>query len=455
MAVPYYGDFAEDDTVLIPFNTFDSNDPSQSVTVTDLADADIKVHKDGAVAEIVTDGATVTINFDGITGNHLITIDTSVDAAYSTGSEYAVRLEGITVDAGTLNVWVGAFSIERAGGALAVAKLAATAAALATAQTDLDTITDTDGVIVGAAGATAIVDEFETQSQADPTGFHVNVKEINATAQTAGDVIALANSSAAWGLINSGVVFRGVVSAADPGVSFTIGGLAGQGAGAFIDANVPWYAYVFRDAGGAAAAPQGEQQQITGYTTATGLFTTNAFTVPIAVGDDVFITNGRLASIPDILVDTAEIGAAGVGLTEAGGTGDHLTALATAAICTEGRLAELDAANLPADIDTIVGKLPSGIIAAGIQKNVAKPDIPFLMVSPSDHVTPVTGLTPTVTMSQDGASTFTSAAGTVAEIANGWYSFDATQADMNADLIIFKFADPAADSTGVTYLTSS
>jgi hypothetical protein len=37
------------------------------------------------------------------------------------------------------------------------------------------------------------------------------------------------------------------------------------------------------------------------------------------------------ADVAAILVDTAEIGAAGAGLTEAGGTGDHLTALATAA----------------------------------------------------------------------------------------------------------------------------
>jgi hypothetical protein len=111
-------------------------------------------------------------------------------------------------------------------------------------------------------------------------------------------------SSAAWGSINSGIVFRGTVTAADPGVSFTVGGLAGQGAGAFIDANTPWYAYCFRDAGGAAAAPQGEQQQITGYTSATGLFTTNAFTVPIAVGDDMVMLSGRIASVPDILTDT-------------------------------------------------------------------------------------------------------------------------------------------------------
>ena len=123
MSVPYYGDFAEDDTVLMLLNTFDSNDPSASVTITNLADADLKVHKDGSLTQIVTDGATVIINFDGITGNHLVTIDTSAHADYSTGSEYAVRMEGTTVDGATINAWVGSFSIERADGALALAKL--------------------------------------------------------------------------------------------------------------------------------------------------------------------------------------------------------------------------------------------------------------------------------------------------------------------------------------------
>src|SRR5210317_736559 len=102
----YLGDFAEDDTVLIPFNTFSSDDPSASVTITNLADADIMVHKDGGTTQIATDGATVAIDYDGITGNHLITIDTSVHADYATGSEYAVRIEGTTVDAGTINAWV-------------------------------------------------------------------------------------------------------------------------------------------------------------------------------------------------------------------------------------------------------------------------------------------------------------------------------------------------------------
>ena len=44
------------------------------------------------------------------------------------------------------------------------------------------TTTNTDLV-----SAAAVVNEWETQSQADPTGFHVNVKEVNGTAQTAND----------------------------------------------------------------------------------------------------------------------------------------------------------------------------------------------------------------------------------------------------------------------------
>ena len=42
--------------------------------------------------------------------------------------------------------------------------------------------------------AAAVVDNFETQSQADPTGFHVNVLEVGGTAQTANDNGADINS---------------------------------------------------------------------------------------------------------------------------------------------------------------------------------------------------------------------------------------------------------------------
>ncbi len=123
MSVSYYDDYPEDHAeIRIPFNTFDSNDPSASVTVTDLVDADIEVHADGDVTPIATDGASVIINFAGETGSHMILIDSSVDAAYTTGTEYAVKVVGVTIDGATVNAWVGAFSIERAGGVLALLK---------------------------------------------------------------------------------------------------------------------------------------------------------------------------------------------------------------------------------------------------------------------------------------------------------------------------------------------
>ena len=116
----YYGDFPEDATVYLYFNTFDSNDPSASVTITNLADADIHVHKNASATQIVTDGATISINFDSITGNHIATIDTSAHADYTTGAEYAARIEGTTIDGATINAWIGSWSIERAGGAIAL-----------------------------------------------------------------------------------------------------------------------------------------------------------------------------------------------------------------------------------------------------------------------------------------------------------------------------------------------
>ena len=207
--IPYLGDFAEDETLYIAFNTFDSNDPAASVTITNLADADIKVHKDGSATQIVTDGATVAIDFDSITGNHLVTIDTSAHADYSVGSDYHVRIEGTTVDGATINAWIGHFSIENRFKEVDITHVMGTilteggAGRLAAAFIKLfDVATPTlvaSSVMRGTDGANTtvpdeagtaptaaeVVNEWETQSQADPTGFHVNLKEADSQTVTA------------------------------------------------------------------------------------------------------------------------------------------------------------------------------------------------------------------------------------------------------------------------------
>lgn len=93
----------------------------------------------------------------------------------------------------------------------------------------------------------------------------------------------------------------------------------------------------------------------------------------------------------------------------------------------------LTAAKLAADA---VDKIRDGILPT---QNAAFNNIMFLFVAASDHVTPVTGATSTaVTRSIDGAA-FAAGTGTLAEVSNGIYQYDASAADMNGGIITFRF----------------
>lgn len=112
----YLGDFKEDATVYIVFNTFTSDDPSASCTITNFINTDVHIHKDdGLTQRNNAAGITVSVNFDGITGSHMVKIDTNdntVAGFWVTGKDYFVRIEGTTVDAATINAFIGHFSIE-------------------------------------------------------------------------------------------------------------------------------------------------------------------------------------------------------------------------------------------------------------------------------------------------------------------------------------------------------
>ena len=112
----YVGDYTAGDTVMIYFNTFDSNDPAASVTMTNFVNTDVHIHKnDDLTQRNNAAGITVDVDVDGIAGCHLIKIDTSDNTVvdfFVPGADYGVRIEGVTVDAGTLNPFVGHFSLE-------------------------------------------------------------------------------------------------------------------------------------------------------------------------------------------------------------------------------------------------------------------------------------------------------------------------------------------------------
>ncbi len=123
-------------------------------------------------------------------------------------------------------------------------------------------------------------------------------------------------------------------------------------------------------------------------------------------GGVTIVLDDTSQGIIDIEEDTTEIGAAGAGLT-------------AVALSATGNKAISDLILPP--------------------KNIALNDLDFLFVAASDNATPVTGATGTaVTRSIDGGA-FGAGTGTIAEIGNGMYQYDASQADMNGGKIIFRF----------------
>jgi len=106
-------------TLYLPFHTFDSNDPTASVTLTGLATTDIEIYKDGGTTQRASDAGyalldTDGIDFDGITGIHGLSInlaDNTTAGFYAAGSQYWVVISSVTVDAATVNFILATFRI--------------------------------------------------------------------------------------------------------------------------------------------------------------------------------------------------------------------------------------------------------------------------------------------------------------------------------------------------------
>lgn len=170
----YLGDYADDSTVRIFFTTNDGSGGAVAPS-TAFEAADVVIYKNNsATQKATTNGITMTSPFDSVTGLHLVEIDCSNDTGdagfWATGNDYSVVLSpDETVDSQTVVAAIAQFSIENrivsavpgAVGSVTAAvstdsasrtasqadvSALATSAALATAQTDLDTLTGSDGV---------------------------------------------------------------------------------------------------------------------------------------------------------------------------------------------------------------------------------------------------------------------------------------------------------------------
>ena len=115
---PYLGDFADDSTVYLFWNTFGSSD--ESITQTGLLVTDIEIYKNASMTQrssesgyalLETDGT----DLDGNTGCHGISIDLSdnTDADFfANGNDYVVIINAVTVNSQTIKFCGGTFSIQ-------------------------------------------------------------------------------------------------------------------------------------------------------------------------------------------------------------------------------------------------------------------------------------------------------------------------------------------------------
>ncbi len=109
----YLGDFPEDATV---HHIWSTNDAA-GASITRAVNGTVSVYKDNGVTQSVA-GVTDTEDFDGLTGIHALTIDTSADAFYAKGANYTVVLSAATIDGQTVNAVLAHFSIENRSSSL-------------------------------------------------------------------------------------------------------------------------------------------------------------------------------------------------------------------------------------------------------------------------------------------------------------------------------------------------
>lgn len=171
-AAPYLGDFVEDGVVHFMWHS----NTIEGASVTRATDGTISVYKStSTTAYDLTQsvaGVTDVEDGDGFTGIHHCIINLGADAFYAVSKNYTVVVTAATIDGETVNAVLAHFSIENRFKEVTVTSMAA------------DTV---DASALKADAVTEIIDNFETQSQADPTGFHVNILEVGGTAQTAND----------------------------------------------------------------------------------------------------------------------------------------------------------------------------------------------------------------------------------------------------------------------------
>lgn len=162
MSGEYLGDFVGTETLVVVFDTFDSN--GASVTMTGLAVTDIEIYKGSSITQRASDAGYALIDTDGIdidaaTGVHGFTVDLSdnTDAGFfATGNDFYIMVNAVTIDTQTVRFIAARFSIQNRYMRGTDSAATASEAALIKAKTDSLTFTKAGEVDANAQSINSI-----------------------------------------------------------------------------------------------------------------------------------------------------------------------------------------------------------------------------------------------------------------------------------------------------------
>lgn len=209
-------------TILVPFNTFDSNDPSASVAIAAFVLADIGIYKGTSMTERASTTGVVLLDTDGIDidaavgiGGYSIDLSSNATAGfYAAGSHYYSTVGPVTVDAAVVNFVAATFSIGYPNAIINTTVASVTSQTqfiLTVGPAEADALIGCKLLFHDVASAVQVAYAYVTDyavttkevTCTDPVGFTFaatdnvsiflpdNVHAVQGTTQTAGDIAAL------------------------------------------------------------------------------------------------------------------------------------------------------------------------------------------------------------------------------------------------------------------------
>jgi hypothetical protein len=340
----------------IPFGTYDSN--GASVTMTGFTVEDIRIYKDGALLERGPDaGYTAFTDFDGLTGIHVLEIDTNEDDSpagfWTVGSEFMVIITSVTVNSQTVRypaAWFRLVAAETIAGYPPVDVVYANGISAPTSSGRFEVdVTHIDGVAVSTSTAQ----------------LGVNVVNAGGTAWASGSLTS--------GVFASGAITATAIAADAIGASELAADAVAEIADAVWDEDATAHQTqgTFGQAIGDPVADTNTIFKAT-VTDATGVTVGTDTATMLASGNPVSSGGITTASFAAGAIDAAAIAANAIGASEL--AADAATEIATAVWATATRtITALDEDSVTLDLDATI-RAAVGLASANLDTQIG--DLP-------------------------------------------------------------------------------